>query len=73
MCVISYKLCDNLLFNGRIYCFERFVWEILVLLNHLLLAIAPPLDETTYTAQNHKAFIGDVLREKLRELDLLGC
>ena len=39
----------------------------------LLLAIAPPLDETTYTAQNHKAFIGDVLREKLRELDLLGC
>jgi len=25
------------------------------------LAIAPPLDETTYTAENHKAFIGDVL------------
>jgi len=29
--------------------------------NHLLLAIAPPFDETTYTAQKHKAFIGDVL------------
>ena len=26
-----------------------------------LLAIAPPFDETTYTAENHKAFIGDVL------------
>ena len=26
-----------------------------------MLAIAPPFDETTYTAENHKAFIGDVL------------
>ena len=26
-----------------------------------LLAIAPPFDETTYTAENHRAFIGDVL------------
>jgi hypothetical protein len=29
--------------------------------NYPLLAIAPPFDETTYTAENHKAFIGDVL------------
>ena len=28
---------------------------------YLLLAIAPPFDETTYTAENHRAFIGDVL------------
>jgi hypothetical protein len=29
--------------------------------NYPLLAIAPPFDETTYTAANHKSFIGDVL------------
>ena len=29
--------------------------------NYPLLAIAPPFDETNYTAENHKAFIGDVL------------
>ena len=29
--------------------------------NYPLLAIAPPFDETTYTAENHKAFITDVL------------
>jgi hypothetical protein len=36
-----------------------------------LLAIAPPFDETSYTAENHKAFIADVLELFGRSLDNL--